>query len=390
MFPPSDLRRVVDGLVSSLVRQSSRLWCEQTLFLVIALLLLWQGRATAEEQPVAPTPPSVRGAILAAADVTSSRLDQLKRDDFNGVAIMLSGATPAETTAERDAAQRVKAAGLVLHYWIEVARCPQLADDHPEWMASLQTHEEWRRFFPKAATPASNEVVKTYPWVPILSREPFAAQLDRVKGLITGKPIPDSVFLNDLQGAPSACGCGNPLCRWTSDYGKRRTTTPLADDAATLFVNAVKKVAPTSTIVPVWTTECEEHDGAADGQCAGVGCFTGICWKAYTKQLAPLEQVSDQLGVLVPYRAFHRDAPRYGEEAGWVNHAVESFARMPPRNGGRPIEAARLVTVLQGWDVSPQQISAQIQRSGESGAAGYLVAFTKLDQSWSPKIVSWR
>lgn len=386
MIHRSEFELVLPRVMQTCARRPLWMLCQVFFWILVA----WHGQAAAQGGSVRSLQSELRGAILSATDVTDSRLEQLKQDKFNGVAVVLSGTTAVEVNAERDAANRIQAAGLALHYWVEVARCPQLADDHPEWMASLQTHDEWRRFFPEASTPASNEVVKTYPWVPILSREPFAAQLDRVKRLLADKPIPERLFLNDLQGAPSACGCGNPLCRWTSDYGKRRTTTPLGDDAATLFVNAVKKVMPTSTIVPVWTTECEEHDGAADGQCAGVGCFDGICWKAYTRQLVPLEQVSRQLGVLVPYRAFERDIPRYGEAAGWVKTAVKSFTEMPPRHGGRPIEAARLVTILQGWDVSQQQVLAQIQRSVESGAAGFLVAFTELEQSWSPKIVTWR
>ena len=215
-------------------------------------------------------------------------------------------------------------------------------------------------------------------------------QLDRVKKLLAILPTPHGLFLNDLQGAPSACGCGNPLCRWTSDYGKRRTTTPLGDDAATLFVNAVKKAVPNSKVIPVWTTECEKHDGSSDGLCAGVGCFDGICWKAYTRQLAALEQTCNELGVLVPYRAFQRDIPIYGEEAGWILHAVKSFSTMPPKRGGKAIKPSRLITILQGWDVDDQQVTRQIEVSAASGTSGFFVAYVKLDQSWRPKVVSWR
>ena len=59
------------------------------------------------------------------------------------------------------------------------------------------------------STPADDEVVKTYPWVPVLSREGFDAQLARVRKLLDGLPRPAGVFLNDLQAAPSACGCGH-------------------------------------------------------------------------------------------------------------------------------------------------------------------------------------
>ena len=173
--------------------------------------------------------------------MTEQRLRELEDQRYNSVAIVLSATDEAGKLAELKAANQVLKCGLQLAYWVEVARCPELADAHPDWMASLQTHDEWRRFFPDAPQPKPNEVIKTYPWVPVLSREPFAGQLDRVKRLLADRPTANRLFLNDIQGAPSACGCGNTLCRWTSDYGKRRTTVPLGDDAPLLFVNAIKK-----------------------------------------------------------------------------------------------------------------------------------------------------
>jgi hypothetical protein len=346
--------------------------------------------ANADDEPIELPRPTFRGALLSAEDVTPQRLKKFAGDGFNSVVVLVEGTSNKESTVQRLAAELVSESSLDLCYWIEVARCPDLADAHPEWMASLQTHDEWRRFFPDTPQPAADEVAKTYPWVPILSREAFAAQLDRVKQLLANKPKPIGLFLNDLQGAPSACGCGNPLCRWTSDYGERRTTTPLGDDAATLFVNAVKKSVPDCNVVPVWTTECEKHDGAEDGLCAGVGCFDGICWKAYVRQLRPLEQTCEHLAVLVPYRAFRRDLPIYGGKAGWIRHAVETFAKMPPQHGGQPIEPSRLITVLQGWDVNDQQVAQQIRVAIESKVSGYIVAYEKLEQSWHPKVVRWR
>lgn len=330
-----------------------------------------------------------RGALLSPSDVDVNRLDRLKNDGITSIVVVLD-ASNDKPVVLRNAAKLISSSNLELNYWIEVARCPQLADAHPEWMASLQTHDEWRRFFPDAPKPGVDQVAKTYPWVPILCREPFAAQLDRVKSLLASKPKAAIVFLNDLQGAPSACGCGSPLCRWTSDYGEKRTATPLGDDAAALFVNAVKKVVPASSVIPVWTTECEKHDGADDGLCAGVGCFDGICWKAYTKQLMPLQQTSEKLAVLVPFREFQRDLPRYGEKAGWVRHAIESFAKLPPQRGGEEVPASRLIAVLQGWDVKPEEVAAQVLRSQQSGAHGYIVAYARIEQSWQPRLVRWR
>ena len=333
---------------------------------------------------------NMRGALLAAIEVTDDRIQQLIADDTTAIVVVLTSDSQQSEQTERAAAARVLASNLDLHYWIEVARAPELADAHPEWMASLQGHAEWRRFFPDLPIPGDDEVVKTYPWVPILAQETYAAQLERVKRLLADKPAAKGVFLNDLQGAPSACGCGNSLCRWTSDYGKKRTTTKLKDDAAARFVEAVRDSMPDCSIIPVWTTECEEHDGAKDGLCAGVGCFKGICWRSYANQLMPVAKTCPQLAVLATYREFQRDLPIYGEKAGWIHEAVTSFQTMPPRHGGDAIDASRLITVLQGWDGDESDFAAQIRVATRSGCAGYIVAYSKIEQSWEPRVVKWR
>ncbi|MGE3778086.1 MAG: hypothetical protein AB7F89_12940, partial [Pirellulaceae bacterium] len=295
--------------------------------------------------------------MLSDVQVTRSELQAAKGGGTNAIVLQLEGRSGEERQREVSAAQRIQESGLDLYYWIEIARCPELADAHPEWMASLQGHSEWRRFFQDVPRPKPNvEVVKNYPWVPVLYEETFEAHRQRVQQLLRGMPAAKGIFLNDLQGAPSACGCGNPLCRWTGDYGPIKTATPLPADAAARFVEAVSKLAAESEIIPVWTTECEEHDGMQDGLCAGVGCFQGICWKAYTRQLAPLAEGSKQLGVLLPFRAFERDLPLYGDKAGWIRHALASFQSMPPRHGGKSIAAQRLVCVLQGWDVTASEL----------------------------------
>ena len=333
----------------------------------------------------------LRGAIIDPAGATSHRLSELASAGTNTAVLMLSSSESKTKTAIRIAAVNAQRAGLDLAYWIEVARSPELADEHPRWMASLQTHEEWRRLFPETAKPGPSEVAKTYPWVPILARAPFEAQRKRLLKLLAEVPAPKLIFLNDLQGAPSACGCGNSLCRWTSDYGPRRSTTPLDDNAAALFIREIQTAAPDSEVIPVWTTECEEHDGSPDGLCAGVGCYDGLCWRAYTRQLMPVAETSRRLAVLALYQEFQRDLPHYGPaEASWIEYAVGTFQTMPPRHRGKAIPASRMIAVVQGWDVSADQIEAQRSAAKRAGAAGSVVAYAKIDQSWTPKIVSWK
>ena len=301
------------------------------LFLLCVAVVHCVARPSFGAQPAQTPTTRFRGAMLSAEQSTESRLRSLDSAGIQAVALQLHGGVDSREI-ERQACERILQSNLEFHYWVEVARCPELADAHPAWMASLQGHSEWRRLFKDPPTARDDEVVKTYPWVPILNSEPFQGQLLRLRELLADRPQPKGVFLNDLQGAPSACGCGNHLCRWTTDYGKIRTNTPLSNDAPAKFVAAIEKSLPQSAVIPVWTTECEEHDGAKDGLCAGVGCFKGTCWRAYTAQLMPVARQCQTLGVLLPYRAFQRDLPLYGEQAGWISHAVRSFQIMPVRH----------------------------------------------------------
>ena len=340
-------------------------------------------RATCELKAAEP----LRAVMLSASGVTTTELESVKADDSNAVVLRLAGRSDEDRQREAAAAQRILKSNLQLYYWIEIARCPELADAHPEWMASLQGHSEWRRLFDNPPEPDKNsEVVKNYPWVPILYEEAFEAHLQRATRLLGGKPTATGIFLNDLQGGPSACGCGHHLCRWTTDYGPIKTATPTSDDAAARFVNAVSKIAPDSNCIPVWATECEKHDGADDGLCAGVGCFKGICWKAWTKQLTPLAEQSEHIAVLAPFKAFDRNLPLYDKPAGWITFALKSFQTFPVANNAKPVPADRLIAVLQGWDVSPVEIAAQIQRAAEAGTENYVVVKSKIDQDWQPRL----
>jgi hypothetical protein len=356
---------------------------------LLAVLLVAAPLCGQPTQPAAARP-ALRGAMIDASDATGERLSQLKSTGTNAIVLPLTGA--ASESAERlvAAAKIVREHGLPLYYWIEVGRCPQLADAHPEWMASLQGHDEWRRLFRDAPRPRDDEVVKVYPWVPVLNQEAYDAHLQRVTQQLAGAPNCDGVLLNDLQGAPSACGCGNTLCRWTTDYGPIRTATPAPDDAAARFVAAIQQRMPRAAVIPVWVTECEEHDGAADGACAGVGCFRGTCWRVSTRQLMPLAATSSRLAVLTPYVALQRDLPVYAGEAGWIAQAVKSFQTMPPRHKGTAVEAARLITVLQAWDLDDRRVAAQVKQSTASGAGGYIVAYVPIEQGWQPRLYRWK
>ena len=273
-------------------------------------------------------------------------------------------------------------------YLFEVARSPQMAKKHPEWMASIQGHHEWMRHHKEIRKPGKDEVVKVFPWVPIFSREPFAAHVNRISELIKDLPAPRRVWLNNIQGAPSACGCGHPLCRWTSDYGPLQSTTPIGNEAPAQFVEQVKKRAKLNNVIPILTSECEAEDQHT--VCGGVGCFKGICWKAFTAQLDAVAKETKHVGVACFYKALQRDLPRYKEKAGWIRYAVESFEKMPKVRNGRGLKADRLVPVLQGWNVSDEELQQQLLVAERLKPAGIMICLAKLDQSWSPHIIRWK
>ena len=313
--------------------------------------------------------------------VTREAIKGWRGSKINTVVLMVDGTNTAKA---KQAIALVRDENLGLRYWIEVGRDPTVADQHPEWMSSLQGHPEWQKKFPEFPKPAANQVPKAYPWTPILYKESFEAHLTLVKSLLESLPPADYVFLNDLQGGPSACGCGNDQCRWTTDYGDKTTATKMGPDAAANFMHRLKGFTKDAGIIPAWTTECEIED--KHERCAGVGCFDGICWKSYTEQLMPMYKEGGIVAPLILPGEFHRLEANWGKDSGWTGHALKSFQMMPPLRGGKAIPADRLIPILQGWDQSLPQIKAQIGQVTLAGSRAYVIAYSRVDQSWNPRM----
>lgn len=327
-------------------------------------------------------PSGYRGIVVGVSEVSEQSIQQWQKQNWQHVVLMLDDESDSAKVAQ--AGEKIRAAKLAIEYFWEIARSPKLANEHPQWMASLQGHDEWRRLFPDFPATKSNEVAKTYPWVPVCYQESFDAQFNRISERLNGLPEPDRVWLHDLQAAPSACGCGHPLCRWTGDYGPIHTAEPLGDSAAADFVTKLNERFPKVEFVPIWVTECEEED--EHEACGGVGCFDGICWKAWTRQLSAIEQVSPVLGVSCFFKAHERNLPRFGETAAWIKSAVSFFETVPAKKKSSSVKPDRLVVVLQGWDVSREEITAQVSKALASKARGILLVQPKVDQSWEPRL----
>jgi hypothetical protein len=325
----------------------------------------------------------VEPSTASAAAVTA-----WKADGIGAVALVLDERSDAAVL--KGAADAATAGGLSVYVWVEVGRSPDLARDHPEWMASLGMHADWRTRFPGVRPTANGEVAKAWPWVPIAYRETFAAHVKRFAGLL--RRLPDQtrgILLNDLQGGPASCGCGNLQCRWAIDYHVPSTATTLPD-AAPKFLAEIATLAPGKEIVPVWTTECETEDLPADkrppgawgtGLCGSVQCFD-YCRQRFSEQWATLQK--DRTGptaLLALHRTLHRDRSEYGAPAAWVERVAE-YCQKQVRAGPE-----RLWLVVQGYDVPADEATAARAAALRTGVAAVVIARTRIDQHYEPRVV---
>jgi hypothetical protein len=329
--------------------------------------------------------------LVEAETVTPALVAQWKREGFKAVAAVLD--ERMGEAAYRDLTRHVAGGGLELYYWIEVARNPKLAAAHPRWMATLGMHEDWQKNFPNLPELKAGEVAKAFPWVPIGSREGFDAQLTRVEQLLKRAPTGwRGLLLNDLQGGPSSCGCGNLQCRWATDYGVRSTATKLTgDDVAARFLAEVRKRVGDKLVVPVWTTECEEVDLPADkhqgrpgtGHCGTVGCAKGACPDTFTLQWSALTAgQTGPVGLLALHTILQRKQTEFGGGPGWVTNAIGYLNQTLPANGGKTIPADRLWVVVEG---APEEELRKL--AAQAGVGAVIVARAKLDQSYQPQLI---
>ena len=332
--------------------------------------------------------------LVESGTVSPAAVSQWKQERFKAVAVVLD-----EQTGEaryRELARHISEGGLDLYCWIEVAWNPKLAAAHPRWMAALGSHEDWQKHFKNFPEPGIDEVAKAFPWVPISYREAYDAHLARIEQLLKRAPPGwRGLMLNDLQAGPSSCGCGNLQCRWAVDYFVRPTATKLeGDDVAARFVAEVRKRAGDKTVIPVWTTECEEVDLPADkhqgkpgtGLCGTVGCATGACPDVFTKQWSALASGHDNpLGLLALHHAFQRTTKEFGGGPGWVTNAIAYLNKTLPAHGGQTFPSARLWVVVEDAG-NAERVSAR-ELATKAGVGAVIVARAKIEQSYEPRII---
>ncbi|MBI1839919.1 MAG: hypothetical protein HYR88_03580 [Verrucomicrobia bacterium] len=358
-------------------------------------LLAWVAVLIAAPAARAQGPPApIEIVLVDAKAATSAAVAEWKKEGFKGVAIVLDDQT--SEADYREPIRRVSEAGLDHYYWIEVGRNPTMATKNPRWMAALGAHQDWQTRFPKFPEPSVGEVAKAFLWVPIVYQEAFDAHLARIDQLLKRAPGGwRGLLLNDLQGGPSSCGCGNIQCRWAVDYYMPPTATKIAgDDVAARFVSEVRKRVGDKSVIPIWTTECEDvdlpsdkHDGLpSTGLCGTVGCGKSACPEAFANQWSALQQAQNgPTGLLTVHASLQRTRPEFGGGPGWLTNSIGYLNRTLLARGGKAFPSRQLWAVVDGTQKAEEAAARKI--GAAAGVGAVIVARVKIDQSYEPKAI---
>jgi hypothetical protein len=323
----------------------------------------------------------------------------LAAQGFNAIAVTADEETPGEWIA--DVARWTRRDGLRFYLWINVGRNPRLAERHPEWIAGMGAHEDWRRNRNEPPTPGAGERVGVYPWTPIWYRAVLEDRRAAIKKMVEPhRKDLAGVFLNQVQGAPAACGCGNYQCRWTVDYRMPGGPEKVEGSPSALLVQGLKKDLPGVEWIPVLVTECEKVDqddqgDRATGLCGTVHCFDGLCWKESTKELEPLfKEVAGPVALLLSEDAFGRTSPSRGlgysdyGPGGWPRNAIRLFTGMFEKQGHAPVSPEKLLAVIDGRGLGAEERRSLLADVAPLlGVRGVVITADSIDESWEPRIV---
>jgi hypothetical protein len=340
--------------------------------------------------------PRLRGALLSAGDLAgkdrsasaAESFKRLKKDGYNSVVVALT-----DDTAGKDLdgwRSLATSASLALYLWIEVGRSQKLADLHPEWISGMGSHEDWRLRFPQAPRPGTSQRIGMYPWVPIWYRAVLEERRKAIVSLLDGRTEGIAgVFLDKVQGAPSACGCGNDQCRWTADYNMGGGPEKVDGSPSAELVALLKKDLPGVEWIPVWVIECEEHDHGKGSTeyCASVDCFHGRCWKESTKELEALRNAQGPGGALALLSAaklFRRDLPRYAPAGGWLGESLKDLSTLPPKYGHPPVSPDRVISIVE--DAAGDEAAFE-EKTLATGVKGLVVLKSRIDEGWEPRLI---
>jgi hypothetical protein len=232
------------------------------------------------------------------------------------------------------ACEEAARAGLGCEGWIQIARDPEAAAAHPEWMHCPQ-HHEWLQRFPafKSGHPAL-----VAPYICLNTRPAFEYALETNSGLLAAYSQMRRIWLADIQGPPMGCGCGNPSCRsWDNAPGEKLAPTPYHHPTTFFSLEFFRAVAAAGgpRLVPVLCAECErgirlgdveDPDGPAGTDlCRGITCSRPCALDYWPALLRAFREEQIETGLLLATEALGRNHPVYGPPRAWAKKAHQHF-----------------------------------------------------------------
>jgi hypothetical protein len=261
----------------------------------------------------------------------NAAVEQARRFGCDAIAWTLG----EDRSSEQTALAATRQAGLAAHAWFQVARDPEAARAHPEWMHAPQ-HHEWLQLFPdhKHGHPA---VVA--PYIGLNTVAAFEHALARTVRLVQNAPWAERIWLGDIQGPPMGCGCGNPCCRsWDNAPGPKIAPTAYERPEVLfprVFFAALSSALPGSDLVPVLCPECERFldlEGVSDPDgphgtdlCRGVPCVP--CTQQFWPSLLAAFRASvPTVGLLLLNDALGKNHPVFGAPRAWSRLAYRHYS----------------------------------------------------------------
>jgi hypothetical protein len=77
----------------------------------------------------------------------------------------------------------------------------------------------------------------------------------------------------------------------------------------------------------------------------------------------------------------------FGERGAWAGGVVEYLQAVPPRHEAPAVAKDRLWIVVQGYDVPESETQTAVAAAAKHAPAAILVARSRIDQSYEPRIV---
>jgi hypothetical protein len=356
---------------------SRRAFIECALLSAAAPMFGCNGKPDSESQPA-------RDHLIDYSMTGPGGVEAARRAGANGIITTLGEQTDRDYVESFKSQARMH--DLEPGFWIEIGRDEQAASRHPEWL-HIPQHTDWLADFPDWT--GANAAV--FPWLPLNNREVFDYQLAKVASIGSRLESGDRIYLSNVQNPPTGCGCGNLQCRsWDNSPGEKIAPSPYEHKDqffTSLFIDTVKAKLPRLKITPVLCPECEQgvemssvaSPDAVTGYCHSINCSDpcgSIYYPGLIRALGPL----DRVGLLCAYKALRRDLPLYGETAGWIAANIARY--------GQHGDVRKLLAVIQGWDVSTDEIKAQLYLVSKANVRGYILSLLPLDNSYRPVAVN--